>query len=306
MFFSTLTFYQLKPMPINLDLVVSKAEEKALKACGSQEEYSFGWSPLLRDTQQWGLIQDSCLLLRAVKEEKHLPSQVVREELERKVSEIEALEGRKIGRKEKADMKDEVVFTLRPKSFTKKSDIWMYIDLKEGIIVINSANATQIDLLLKLLADTLDCSPMRPLQAQSAPSDVITDWLLNNTLPPSLETGDECHLTDNSEDKASVKFKSLEPLSQDVTQHLETGMKVKTLALKMSETLSMTINSDLSISKVKFDDLLKDKAFEDSQGGGLSDMDAQFSIMTLTVRALFKRLTEWFSLVKPEQEEDAA
>jgi len=212
------------------------------------------------------------------------------------VAEIELIEGRKVGRKEQADMKDELVFTLRPKAFSKRTDIWAYIDLKAKILVINSTNAAMTELLFKHLQTTLGSFPMTPLQAQVAPSSLMTDWLVKNDVPASLETGDECEIQDSSEDKATIRFKALEPLSEDVTRHLEQGMAVKNLALRWTDKLSFVLHDDLTLRKIKFDDALKEAAFNESQGGGLSDMDANFSLMSLTMREFFSSYCLWFEI----------
>ncbi|MBM6549706.1 recombination-associated protein RdgC [Marinomonas ostreistagni] len=297
MWFKNLQIFQLKDTEtFSSNELISKLPEYPLRDCGSQEEFTFGWLPLIRNSEQWSVATNHCLLIRAGKEEKVLPTAVVREELETKVAEIELVEGRKVGRKEKADMKEELVFTLRPRAFSKRSDIWAYIDLKAKLLVLNSTNAGMTEQLFKLLQTTLGSFPMVPLQAQVSPASLMTDWLMKNELPASLESGDECEIQDNSEDRAKIRFKSLEPLSEDVTRHLEQGMTVKNLALRWTDKMSFVLNDDLTLKKVKFDDTLKESAFNDSQGGDLSDMDANFALMSLTVREFFESYQQWFEI----------
>lgn len=297
MWFKNLQIFQLKDTDtFDSNELITKLPEHPLRDCGSQEEFTFGWLPLIRNSEQWSVATNHCLLIRAGKEEKVLPTAVVREELEAKVAEIELVEGRKVGRKEKADMKEELVFTLRPRAFSKRSDIWAYIDLKAKLLVLNSTNAGMTEQLFKLLQTTLGSFPMVPLQAQVSPASLMTEWLMKNELPASLESGDECEIQDNSEERAKIRFKSLEPLSEDVTRHLEQGMTVKNLALRWTDKMSFVLNDDLTLKKVKFDDTLKESAFNDSQGGDLSDMDANFALMSLTVREFFESYQQWFEI----------
>lgn len=297
MWFKNVQFFQLTDTDaIDTNELIEKLPDFPLKECGSQEEYSFGWMPLIRNSEQWYLASNKCLLIRAGKEEKVLPSSVVREELEIKISEIELMEGRKVGRKEKADIKDELVFTLRPKAFSKRSDIWAYLDMEAKLLVINSTNAAMTELLFKQLQTTLGSFPMAPIMAQESPSGLMSNWLLKNELPASLNTGEECEIQDGSEEKASIRFKALEPLSDDVTRHIEQGMRVKSLALKWTEKLNFVLHDDLSLRKIKFDDTIKEKAFNDSQGGGLSDLDANFALMSLELREFYDSYKLWFDI----------
>nr|WP_325097298.1 recombination-associated protein RdgC [Marinomonas spartinae] len=304
MFFKTATLFQLSN-PIDLYELEAALPAFPLKEVGTNDEFTFGALPLIRNSGTWAIGSDECCLFRFGKEEKSLPSSVVREALEVKVAEIELLEGRKVGRKEKADIKDELIFTMRPTAYAKRTDVWMHIDNNAGLLVIYTTTASMIEHAFKHLQTMLGRFPMTPLQAQTNPSFIMSEWLLMNALPASLETGDRCDIQDHSEDKASIAFKSLEPLSEDVTRHLDQGMSVKSLALRYSDKLSFVLNDDLTIRKIKWDDAIKEAAFSDSDGGALSDLDANFAIASLTMRELFNSLSSWFDIMsKTEQQED--
>lgn len=310
MFFKTIQAFQLKDVEaIDFTAIEQALKDHPLRECGTQDEFTFGSLPLLRNTECWALISGDYMLIRFGKEEKVLPSSVVREELEAKITAIEVVEGRKVGRKEKADIKEELVFTLRPKAFAKRTDVWLMIDKKAGLLVLNTTNAGMTEQSFKHLQTMLGSFPMVPLQAQSSPAGVMTDWLMKNDLPANLETGAECEVVDHSEDKAKARFKNLEPLSEDVTRHLEQGMQVKSLALRYTDKLSFVLNDDLTLKSVKWDDTLKEAAFNDSQGGTLSDMDAEFALMSLTIREFFtEHMAKWFEIemdMEAEQEQAA-
>lgn len=305
MFFKTATIFQLKET-VDFDKLEAALAEFPLKEVGSQDEFTFGSLPLIRNSETWSLRSNDCLLMRFGKEEKNLPSAVVREALEEKVAQIELIEGRKVGRKEKADMKDELIFTMRPTAYAKRSDVWMHIDSKAGFIAIYSTSANMIEQSFKHLQTMLGSFPMMPLQAQVSPSATMTHWLLINDVPASLETGATCDIQElQAMDKASIAFKNLEPLSEDVTRHLQQGMSVKSLALRWTDKINFVLHDDLTIRKIKWDDAIKEAAFNDSQGGGLSDMDANFALASLTTREFFHNLCAWFEISAPEQEQAA-
>jgi recombination associated protein RdgC len=305
MFFKTATIFQLKET-IDFNKLEAALAEFPLKEVGSQEEFTFGALPLVRNSETWSLRSNDCLLIRFGKEEKSLPSAVIREALEVKVAEIELIEGRKVGRKEKADMKDELIFTMRPKAYAKRTDVWMHIDSKAGFIAIHSTNGSMIEQSFKHLQTMLGSFPMVPLQAQVSPSSLMTDWLLKNVVPASLETGDECDIVESGIDRSSIRFKALEPLSEDVTRHLEQGMSVKSLALRWTDKISFVLHDDLTIRKIKWDDAIKEAAFNDSDGGGLSDLDANFALASLTTREFFYSLCAYFEIAPTEQEQAEA
>ncbi len=308
MFFKTIQAFQLKDVEaIDFATIEQALKDHPLRECGSQDWFTFGTLPLIRKSECWALISGDCMLFRFAKEEKNLPAAIVREALETKVSEIEITEGRKVGRKEKADIKEELVFTLRPKAFAKRTDVWLMIDKKAGLLVLNTTNAGMTEQSFKHLQTMLGSFPMVPLQAQASPAAVMTDWLMKNEVPASLETGDKCAIKDMTSSKAT--FDNFEPLSEDVTRHLEQGMQVKSLALRYTDKLSFVLNDDLTLKSVKWDDALKEAAFNDSQGGAMSDMDANFALASLTIRELFtEHMAKWFEIemdMEAEQEQAA-
>ena len=308
MFFKTIQAFQLKgAAAIDFAAIEQALPEHPLREVGAQDEFTFGTLPLIRGSECWAIVSNDCMLFRFGKEEKNLPASVVREELETKVAEIELVEGRKVGRKEKSDIKEELIFTLRPKAFAKRFDIWLYIDKKAELLVLNTTNAVMTEQAFKHLQTMLRSFAMAPLHAQSSPAGIMTDWLMKNDLPASLETGDNCVVKDTASASTKATFNSFELLSDDVTRHLEQGMQVKSLALRYRDKLSFVLSDDLTLKSIKWDDTLKEAAFNDSDGGALSDMDANFALMSLTVRELFtEHLAKWFEIESEAEQEQAA
>lgn len=298
MFFKTIQMFQLKDISnINYEVIEQALKKHPLRKIGSQDKFTFGVLPLIRNSECWALISGDCMLLRFGKEEKYLPSAVIREELDTKIAEIEVVEGRKVGRKEKADIKEELTFSLRPKAFSNLSDVWLYIDKKAELLVLNTTNGVMTEQSFRQLQTMLGSFPMVPLQAQASPSMVMTDWLMKNDVPASLETGSLCDLQDSLEDRSSIKFKKLEPLSEDVTRHLEQGMSVKNIGLRWTGKMSFVLCDDLTIKSLKWDDTLKEQAFNDSDGGAQSSLEANFSLMSLTIRDFFQNhFVQWFEI----------
>ena len=117
--------------------------------------------------------------------------------------------------------------------------------------------------LFKHLHITLGSFPISPLQTYVSSASLTTDWLTKNEVSASLETSDECKMQSISEDKATIRFKSLQTWSEDITHHLEQGMAVKLLALPCTDKLSFVLYKDLTLCKIKCDDAFKEAAFFD-------------------------------------------
>lgn len=97
------------------------------------------------------------------KEERILPSTVVNEMLQVRIEEVEEAEGRKLGKKAKAELKDNLIFELLPRAFTYSTKLFAYIDTKNDFIVIDSASRSKAEDLLSFLCKTLGDLPVIPL-----------------------------------------------------------------------------------------------------------------------------------------------
>jgi recombination associated protein RdgC len=295
MWYSKITFLTINETAnIDIEVLANALSQNPLKECGVGDGFSFGWIPLIENSELWSLKSNNCLFMQAAKEIRVVDTTVLKQELSNKVSKIELERGTKVGRKEKADLKDELLYTMRAKAPTKRIPVQCYIDFDGGFLAINSTQGQMLENIFKLLQTTLGSFPVIPFSSESSPSSVMTEWIMKNNLPASLETNQYVSIKDHSEDQATIEFKNVEPLSADVTRHLENGMSVSQLALK-TESLNFVLKDNLSLSKIKFSEILKHKAFEDSDGGKASDLDAISALQSLEFRQLHQSLGAWFN-----------
>ena len=75
-------------------------------------------------------------------ETKAVPGSVVRRKLDERCAQIEATTGRKPGKKEKRDLKEDITHELLPMAFARFSRIAVWIDPTEHRLVINCGNAS--------------------------------------------------------------------------------------------------------------------------------------------------------------------
>ncbi|MCK9345417.1 MAG: recombination-associated protein RdgC, partial [Candidatus Pacebacteria bacterium] len=120
MWFKNLSIFRLTEdftlAPADLEL---KLEQMAFRPCGSHEEFTFGWtSPLGKSSEQLVHSANGFLMLCGKKEERVLPASVVNEMMQDKILETEEQQGRKLSKKERTAIKDELIFELLPRAFT--------------------------------------------------------------------------------------------------------------------------------------------------------------------------------------------
>ena len=173
MWFRNLLVYRLtQDLQLDADSLEKALGEKPARPCASQELTTYGFTapfgkgpdaPLVHVSQDFFLIS-------ARKEERILPGSVVRDALKEKVDEIEAQQMRKVYKKERDQLKDEIVQTLLPRAFIRRSSTFAAIAPSLGLILVDSASAKKAEDLLSTLREALGSLPVRPLSVKVAPT----------------------------------------------------------------------------------------------------------------------------------------
>ncbi|CAN0604109.1 unnamed protein product, partial [Ectocarpus sp. 12 AP-2014] len=184
------------------------------------------------------------------REEKILPPAVVRDLLKERIEGIEAQQGRKVYRKEKLSLKDEVVQDCLPRAFSRHGELRMILDPQARWVLVDTASANRAEEALNLLRECIGTFPVIPPQTAHAPAAAMSGWLSNASLPEDLETRDECELRDMGEEPAVVRCRGVDLYSDEVRQHLQGNMQVVRIALCWKEQLRFVLGDDLCLRRM--------------------------------------------------------
>lgn len=64
----------------------------------------------------------------------------MKQALQAKIEKLEGEQGRKLKKTEKDSLKDEVLHTLLPRAFSRFSQTWLWIDMANGLIMVDAAS----------------------------------------------------------------------------------------------------------------------------------------------------------------------
>jgi recombination associated protein RdgC len=296
MWFKNLSIFRLTEeftlAPADLEL---KLEQMAFRPCGSHEEFTFGWtSPIGKSSEQLVHSANGFLMVCGKKEERVLPASVVNEMMQEKIAETEEQQGRKLSKKERTEIKDELIFELLPRAFTFSNKTYAYIDPKGGWLIIDSASAKKAEDLLSNLRKTLGSLPAVPLNTIEKPVKVMTEWLVNNKTPDDLTVENECELRAPEEEGGIIRCKRHDLSLPEIKNHLDTGKEVIKLAVNWADRLSFIIDENLAVKRLKFLDLIQDQVADIDSDSEAERFDVDFSIMSLELANFVPRLLELF------------
>ncbi|MBS5840708.1 MULTISPECIES: recombination-associated protein RdgC [Pseudomonas] len=295
MWFKNLLIYRLtQDLPFDAQVLETALATKLARACSSQELATYGFvapfgkgedAPLVHVSQDF-------LLIAARKEERILPGSVVRDALKEKVEEIEAEQMRKVYKKERDQLKDEIIQAFLPRAFIRRSATFAAIAPKQGLILVNASSPKRAEDLLSTLREVMGSLPVRPLAVKVAPSATMTEWVKTQKAAENFFVLDECELRDTHEDGGIIRCKRQDLTSDEIQLHLSTGKIVTQLSLAWQDKLSFVLDDKLVVKRLKFEDLLQDEAEQNGGDDDLGQQDASFTLMMLTFGEFLPQLFE--------------
>ncbi|AIN56869.1 recombination associated protein RdgC [Pseudomonas sp. TE6288] len=285
MWFKNLLSYRLtQEVPFEAEALEAALASKPARPCASQELTTYGFVAPFGKGEDAPLVHVSgeFMLIAARKEERILPSSVVNDAVKEKVEEIEAEQMRKVYKKERDQIKDEIIQAFLPRAFIRRSMIFAAIAPRLGMILVNSASAKRAEDLLSTLREVIGSLPVRPATVKIAPSATMTDWVKSQQAAEGFYVLDECELRDTAEDGGIVRCKRQDLTGEEIQLHLSTGKVVTQLALAWQDKLSFVLDDKMVIKRLKFEELLQEQAEQDGGDEAQQQFDASFLLMMMT------------------------
>lgn len=295
MWFRNLIPYRLQSeWPYDPAAAAEALEPHAFEPCGTMEMERAGWIPPLGPEAPLVHGANGCLLFCLQQESKVLPASVIREGVEERVGRIEAAEQRKVRKRERDRLRDELLVDLLPRAFSRHKQTWGYLDTQAGYFLVDAGSEKQAELFVEQLREAWGALPVAPPDPVDSPAGVMTRWLAQQRLPGDVQLGEDAVLEDPASEGTEVRVKRQDLTSSEMRAHIDAGKRVRRLALTWAERLEAVLDADLSLRRLRFLDVVKEQAGDRDAETRAEQIDADFALMALEFRALLPRLLELF------------
>ncbi|CRJ76612.1 recombination-associated protein RdgC [Escherichia coli] len=288
--FKNIFIYRLS-REVNWDTAVVNAalSKFVFTPCGSQDMAKAGWTPILGDNLTHE--NQGFLLMQHKREEKILPSQVLKEELQKKILKLEEEQDRKLKKTEKDSLKDEVLHSLLPRAFTRKSLAKILIDRSNHLVFVEASSAKKAEDQLALLRKSLGSLPVIPFTPREPLEITMTEWFKNG-FPAGFTAGEDATLKGLLDNGGAVRCNKVDLQSDEIMSHIEAGKVATTVAINWMDRASFRVNDDMSIKALTFCDDLYDQNDDIDREDVAQRFDADFVLFTGELSALFNALVE--------------
>lgn len=295
MWFKNIQVYEcVEPISKSQQELEEFLQDKAFKPCGRSMPSSIGWVPPAGKGSEILAYQVQGFVLFSLKiEEKIIPTSVIAEQLEERITEIEEREHRGVARREKLRMKDEIYDDLVPKALSRSSRINGLIDTQENWLMVDTSSAAKADLFVSELRKSLGRLKVQIPETMS-PSVLLTHWLKTQSAPAPFSLGDQCVLTHTGKESSVVRCQHHDLGGDAIQEFLQEGYAVSQLGLNWHDELKFTLKEDLTVTRLKFSQVFEDKISEIATEDDAERFDVNFVMMAESYRAFMIELMEAF------------
>lgn len=273
---------------VDLQQVEDALAKSPFMECGATQEKSLGWVP--PRGEEHGALAESVggqWILRFKVESKTIPAQVLARRVAEKAERIEKETGRKPGKKESRDLKEEAKLDLLPMAFTKQSTMWVWIDREARTILLDTGSQGRADEVVSLLVESLPGLQVSLLYPKTSPQAAMSHWLSTQEPPVGFTVDRECELKSTDEAKAVVRY-GRHPLDiEEVQAHVAAGKLPTRLAMTWDDRVSFMLTEGLQLRKVHFLDTVFEGTKADDGG-----FDTDVAIATGELAKLIPDLVE--------------
>jgi len=275
--FKNTILYRIAALSIDALGADTALSASAFTPCGASQEKSIGWVPP-RGEEHGPLLESvgGQWIAKLMIETRAVPASVINKRADERRAHIEANTGRKPGKKETREIKDDIKLELMPMAFSKESAVLVWIDPAASLLVIDSSSQSKADEVVTMLVKCIDGLSVRLIDTKVSPTAAMSEWLISQEPPAGFTVDRECELKAADESKATIKY-GKHPLDTDEVKHyVEQGKLPTKLALTWDSRVSFVLTEGLQVKKMEFLDVV----FEKTSAGKDDGFDADVSIAT--------------------------
>jgi recombination associated protein RdgC len=262
--FKNLNLYRLGEAALYSDAIEEGLSTFRFTECLATQVQSGGWVPP-RGEENGALVEvvGGQWLLRFKLETRMLPGAVVRRKAEERMAKIEEMTGRKPGKKQAREIREDTYMQLLPQAFTKQESMLVWIDPRARLLAIDCGSQPKAEQALTVLFKCVPGLVAVPIATQSSPASSMGLWLEGKAEPGDFYVERECELKAADDTGAAVRYSHHNLDGADVRGHVAAGKVPTRLGLGLDGRIRFTLTDKLQIKKIKFLDGVFDTETEE-------------------------------------------
>ena len=291
--FKNVTVYRIAPgWAPTLEAMETALDALRFAPCSASQDKSVGWVEP-RGEAHGPLVEAVAgqRILKFVMETKSVPGDIVREKAQEEADHIEATTGRKPGKKETKELREDALQALLPMAFPRRGSVWVWIDPVNHLLITDASSQSKVDELVTSLVNAFPDLSVTLLQTAVTPQTAMTNWLSAESpdeWPKGFAVERECELKSGDEEKSVVKFTRHNLATDEVRKHITQGKLPTKLAMSWEGRIAFMLTESMQLKKIAFLEGVFDDRASDDEGG----FDTDVALSTGELQKLIPELIE--------------
>jgi recombination associated protein RdgC len=221
-------------------------------------------------------------------ETKSVPGEAVREKAQAEADHIEATTGRKPGKKQMKELREDALLALLPQAFPRRTSVLVWIDLTNGLLITDAGSQGKADEVVTALVRAFEGLSLNLLQTAMTPQTAMVSWIAStpDLWPEGFAIERACELRSGDEEKSVVKFNRHNIVTEEVRKHIAEGKLPKWAAMSWEGRIGFVLTEAMQIKKINF----LEGVFNDRADDGESGFDTDVALATGELQKLIPAL----------------
>ena len=182
-------------------------------------------------------------------EKKAVPGSIIKQELANRAIEFEKTSGYAPGKLWKRKEKEEILQTFLPKCFPSTSEIEGYLDLKNHLLVVGTANIGTAEEIASFFRRAFEKMEPRFIKVKLTTGELMSQWIRHEA-PANFTVDMDGEMKKGN--GGTIKFVSQSMTDKEVCGHLDTGYAVTKLAMTWNSEVSFVATREFVFTKLSF------------------------------------------------------
>lgn len=274
---------------VGINAIAEGLQANPFVECSASQEKSMGWAPP-RGEKHGELLESigGQWILKLMTETKNVPAKVLQKKVDEQLAHIEATTGRKPGKKETRELREDARLALLPMAFANSYSTTIWMDMDARLLLVDASSQSKADDAVTELIKAIDGLALQLVDTQTSPASAMSTWLSTKESPANFSVDRECELKACDESKAVVKYGRHALDIDEVANHIAQGKIPTKLALTWKDRVSFVLTDGLQLKKISILDVAMESDKQDSKDG----FDADVAIATSELSGLLVDLIE--------------
>lgn len=192
------------------------------------------------------------------REMRQIPSSALKEILRERVADIETTQNRKVGRKEKQEIKEQIIDELLPKALSTST--YSHAVFNSQFALLYESSPKKAENFISKMREALGGLAVKHINTVQPLFSAMTGWVSVGEVGGNFQFDNYALFENIGENRQQIKVKGKDLTESEIQAHVRNGLQVKELGLIWREQIAFILTENFTLKRIQFLDMLQQEA----------------------------------------------